>query len=119
MGQISSPNWPEDSGSSCDAFEDMRATKCSLSVYAVTDKVGKRRVAVAFAAAREEIVLVDYIVFENSRLESLGVDVRRTKGEIPDSDVNDIHYNLGNLMAMRLAQLPRLSLLESMDGYSK
>ena len=102
------PGWPEDSGLSCDAFEDMRAKECNLSVYAVTDKVGKQRVAVAFAAAREEIALVDYIVFKNSGLESLGVDVRRTKGETPDNDANDVHYNLGNLTAKRLAQLTEI-----------
>lgn len=101
-------DWPEDSGLSCDALNDMRPDKCSLSVYAIMDVADRKRVAVALAATRDEIAHIDYAIFEGSSLESLGIAIRQTKGDTPDRDVNELHYNLGNLTVKRLAQLAEI-----------
>ena len=101
-------DWPEDSGLHCDALDDMQTRECSLSVYAIMDAADSQRVAVALAATREEISLMDYAVFEGSSLESLGITIRQTKGDTPDIDVNELHYNLGNLTVKRLAQLTEI-----------
>lgn len=66
-------DWPEDSGLHCDALDDMRTKECSLSVYAIMNEVDRKRVAVALAATREKIAVMDYAVFEGSGLKSLGI----------------------------------------------
>lgn len=101
-------DWPEDSGLHSDALCDMRTTKCHLSVYAITDKIDWQRVAVAFAASRDQIAHVDCIMFEDSDLKSLGIAAQQIKGNTPDNDVNDSHYNLVNLTVKRLAQLTEI-----------
>lgn len=103
-----SDDWPEDSGLSCDVLDDMQTNECALSVYAITDATDRKRVAVAMAATKQEIALVDYIVFDGSSLESLGVTIQQTKGDTPDSGVNELHYDLGNLTLKRLAQLTEI-----------
>ena len=86
----------------------MRAEECSLSVYAVTDVADKKRVAVALAAARDEITLMDYVVFEGSGLESPGISIRQTEGDTPDAGVNRLHHDLKNLTVKRLARLTEI-----------
>lgn len=99
-------DWPEDSGLSSDALDDMRTTKGSMSVYAIMDVADRKRIAVALAATRNDISHLDYVIFES--LESLGIAVRQTEGDTPDKDVNELHYNLGNLTVKRLAQLTEI-----------
>lgn len=101
-------DWPEDSGLHCDALDDMQTNECSLSVYAIMDAVDRKRVAVALAATREKIAVMDYAVFEGSGLKSLGITIRQTKGDTPDMAVNEMHYDLGNLTVKRLAQLTEI-----------
>ena len=101
-------DWPEDSGLHCDAFDDMQTKECSLSVYAIMDMADRKRVAVALAATRDEISLMDYAVFEGSSLESLGITIRQSKGDTPDQDVNELHYDLESLTVKRLAQLTEI-----------
>ena len=98
-------DWPDDSGLHCDALEDMRTKECNLSVYAILNVADRKRVAVALAATREEISVMDYAVFDGSGLKSLGITVRQTDGDTPDMDVNKLHYDLGDLTVKRLAHL--------------
>ena len=86
----------------------MQTEECRLSVYATADVADRKRVAVALAATREEISLMDYAVFDGSSLKSLGITIRQTKGDTPDRDVNELHYDLGNLTVKRLAQLTEI-----------
>ena len=102
------PDWPEDSGLHCDALCDMRTKECLLSVYAITKTIDVIRVVVALAATRDEISLVDYVVFEDYGLKSFGIAVYQTEGETPDNGVNSSHYDLGNLTVKRLAQLTEI-----------
>lgn len=48
---------------------------------------------------------MDYAVFADSDLESFGITVQQTEGETPDTEVNKLHYELGNLTINRLVQL--------------
>lgn len=102
------PDWPKDSGLPSDALGDMQTSRCRLSVYAVTDAIDGQRVATAMAGTREGISNIDYAVFEDSELESLGISVQHTLGDTPDDGVNGLHYDLGNLTARRLAQLAEI-----------
>lgn len=102
------PDWPKDSGLPSDALGDMQTSRCRLSVYAVTDAIDGQRVAAAMAATREGISNIDYAIFEDSELESLGISVQPTPGDTPDDGVNGLHYDLGNLTAKRLAQLAEI-----------
>ena len=102
------PDWPKDIGLPSDAFGDIQTSKCRLSVYAVTDMIGGQRVAMAMAATREWVSSIDYAIFEDSKLESLGISVQHTPGDTPDNAVNGMHYDLGNLTVRRLAQLAEI-----------
>lgn len=86
----------------------MQTSRYLLSVYAVTDAIDGRRVAAAMAATREGISNMDYAIFEDSELESLGISVQHTPGDTPDDGVNSSHYDLGNLTTRRLAQLAEI-----------
>ena len=101
-------DWPKDSGLPSDAFGDIQTSRCRLSVYAVTDAIDGQRVATAMAATREGISNIDYVIFEDSELELLGISVQHTPGDTPDDGVNKMHYDLGNLTARRLAQIAEI-----------
>lgn len=102
------PDQPEDSGLHCSALFDMQIKECRLSVYAVTNEIDRQRVAVAYAATRDQISVVDYFAFKDSALKSLGITVQKTKGNTPDNSVNDSHYDLENLTVRQVAQLAEI-----------
>lgn len=99
---------PDNDGLRGDALYDMRTSRCSLSVYKVTDAIDLERISVAYAATKEHISEVGYFVFEGSDLESFGITVQKTKGDTADNDVNDLHRDLGNLTVRRLVNLAEI-----------
>lgn len=101
-------DWLGDGELQGDALSDIRTQDCRLSVYGVSDEVDRQRVAVALAATREEISHMDYAVFSDSSLDSLGITVQATEGDTPDKTVNRMHYELGNLTVKRLAWLAEI-----------
>lgn len=91
-----------------DALSDIVTKDGRLSVFNVSNDSDKQRVAVALAANRENITNMDYAVFDESCLHSLGITMQQTKGKTPDEYVNKLHYELGYLTVERLALLTKI-----------
>ena len=101
-------DWLEDGELKGDVLTDIEAKNGKLSVYKVTNEADAERISVALAATRERPDKVDYAVFEDSNLKSLGITINQTKGETPDDKVNTVHYELGDLTVKRIAKLAEI-----------
>lgn len=88
-----------------DALSDLNTQHGRLSVYTVSSEADKQRVAVALAATRRSFSNMDYVVFSDSDLKSFGITIQQTQGRTPDSEVNNLHYELGKLTVDRLVRL--------------
>ena len=98
-------DWLEDGELKGDALSDLATQNGKLSVYMVSGKADRQRIAVALAATRQNFSPMDYVVFSDSDLKSFGITVQHTPGTTPDSEVNDLHYELGRLTVGRLVRL--------------
>ena len=98
-------DWLEDGELKGDALSDLNAQNGRLSVYTVSGEADRQRVAVALAATRRSFSNIDYMVFSGSDLRRFGITVQQTPGRTPDSEVNGLHYELGQLTVDRLARL--------------
>lgn len=101
-------DWLEDGELQGNAIDDIQTQNCLLSVFRVNSEADRQRVAVALAATKDYLANVDYVVFEDSDLEPLGITVQQTKGHTPDETANDLHYELGNLTVRRLVRLAEI-----------
>lgn len=101
-------DWLADDEIQGDALNDIRTHECSLSVYGVDSEASIERVVVALAASRDRVTNLDYVVFEDTNLPSLGITVLSTTGQTPDMLANSLHYDLGHLTADRLAGLAKI-----------
>lgn len=80
----------------------------SLSVYEIPDKDEDRinQVATAIAAKRNELDTVQYIIFEESILAELGIEIDDTiAGETCDVEVNTWHRELKHFSANKMVAL--------------
>ena len=80
-----------------DALTDVSTTKGKLFVYRINNKNDWRRVITALTATRDNIVHLDYALFEDVRLDLMGISIKSTYGTTPDETANMLHYELGNL----------------------
>lgn len=101
-------DWLPGKEPSGDALRDIPTQYGRLSVYRVASKAEGRRVAVALAATRKHVSNLDYIVFDGSDLDSLGIKVEVSAGDTPDETVNELHHDLENLTVKRLARLAEI-----------
>ena len=91
-----------------DALVTIKTSCCQLSVFRVNDGNDRQRVITALAATRDNVDRLDYAIFEDSALNLLGITVEKTYGHTPDVVANELHYQLGELTATRLAQLAEI-----------
>lgn len=98
-------NWLEDGELKGDALSDINARNGKISVYIASSEAERQRIAVALAATRQNFSHMDYVVFSDSDLKSVGITVQQTPGTTPDSEVNILHYELGKLTTDRLVNL--------------
>ena len=97
--------WLDDGELKGDALSDLNTRNGRLSVYTVSSDTDKQQIAVALAATRRNFSNMDYVVFSDSNLRQSGISVQQTPGETPDSEVNNLHYELGKLTVDRLVRL--------------
>ncbi len=98
-------DWLPDGGLQADALGDLQTTGNELSVYRVENEMDRDRVIVALAANRDNLANLDYAVFDDAGLVSIGVAISQQDGQTPDLAVNRLHYNLVNLTAENLVQI--------------
>lgn len=88
-----------------DALLDLQTKDNSLSVFRVEDAKDTERVVVALAANRCNPAHLDYAIFDDTDLASIGIVMKLQEGDTPDVWVNKLHYNLTNLTVNRLVQI--------------
>ena len=91
-----------------DTLLDVQTRDNALSVYQVDDAVDKDRVALALAANRDHVNVIDYLIFDDAGFPSMRITSERRPGDTPDEQVNELHYELENLTVSKLAQLTRI-----------
>ena len=101
-------DWLPDGGLQGDALGELRTGGNDLSVYRVENKTGRERVIVALAANPDNWANLDYAIFADAGLASIDVAINQQDGQTPDLGVNILHYDLANLTAGRLVQLPQV-----------
>ena len=98
-------DWLPDGDLQADALGELQTGGNALSVYRVENETGRERVIVALAANRDNLANLDYAIFDDAGLASIGVAINQPDGQTPDLGVNRLHYDLANLTAGRLVQL--------------
>ena len=84
----------------------LRLTDDSMSIYEIEDiQDGVNRVVAALAATRDHLDKLDYLIFEKSLLEGLGIDISERKGTTADDEVNQWHLDLENLTTKTITKL--------------
>ena len=101
-------DWLPDGGPQGDALGDLQTGGNALSVYRVENETGRERVIVALPANRDNLANLDYAVFDDAGLASIGVAINQEDGQTPDLGVNRLHYDLANLTAQRLVHLAQV-----------
>jgi len=78
-----------------------------LSVYEITDdRSSINRIATALAVSKQKLDVIEYIVFEESVLTEIGIEMdKQAPGETYDPDVNLWHRDLVNISANKLVAL--------------
>jgi len=92
---------------SADCLSDLRTTGNELSAWYVEDnKSNLTRILTALGAGRDDLVHVDYLIFDHSVPTTLGIKLRKTGGLTPDKGANAAwHYDLIELSARKLVEL--------------
>ena len=91
-----------------EVLNDLPIEEGKLSVFRVDDGEAKHRVAMALAANREHISVVDYITFDGTDLHTLGVTIDHSEGHTADDGVNGWHYDIGDISLQRLTLLAEM-----------
>lgn len=93
---LTHPHWPglQPGQVQADALGDLTTTKNRLSVFRVESDSEIAMVTVALASNKKFLANIDYLLFDDSHLESLEIEAIRNKGNTPDARVNELHYDL-------------------------
>lgn len=91
-----------------DPLADLRTTDNALSVFLVEDsRVNLDRIAVALASKRNHLKNLDYLLFDFQVISESNIEVKISKGDTLDDQVNDCHRDLVGLSGLKLVALAR------------
>ena len=101
------PDWMSLDDIPADVLSDLRATNNELSVWSTeSDRSDLDAVIVAAAASREHLDKLDYTLFDENALSSLGIRCVRSDGETPHRHANkEMHRDLVQLTAQKVVRL--------------
>ncbi len=68
-------DWLPDGGLQADALGDLQTSGNALSVYRVENETDRERVIVALAANRDNLANLDYAIFDDAGLASIGIAI--------------------------------------------
>ena len=88
-----------------DALSDLMTRGNCLSLYEIRHQSDIIRVAVAFAATRDFVANVDYVLLDRGALTSLGLRICKSAGGTPDQGVNSMHHDIVFLSSRKLSDL--------------
>lgn len=99
-----------------DPLTDLTTSNNSLSIYVINDdKSDLNRCLSALAAQRNHLQKLDYILFDFSIIQQLGLHLDDKKGTLPDQEINKLHHNIVELSAYRLIKLTK-AIMENYIG---
>jgi hypothetical protein len=85
-----------------DVLADLKTDEGTLSIFQVEDRTLVDDVLAAFASIRNDVVNLDYVLFDPAVIRECGIKVVTKKGETPDARVNDWHLDLTELTTEKL-----------------
>ena len=102
-----------------DAVVDLRVRGGALSIYQADDKEAMLRTVAALAATRDHLAKLDYSWFDGGVLPSYGILVSKVPGCTPDAVVDDRHYDVVELSAVRAGELANIIARGDIDRLQK
>jgi hypothetical protein len=99
------PGWLGAGQIPASALGDLKAPDNELSFYEVPDDTFVERISVAFAATRDRVDKLGYVVFDGTPLTAVGLRMVSTPGDTPDTVVNGLHHDLKQLTGQNLLDL--------------
>ena len=83
-------DWLPDGGLQGDALGDLQTGGNDLSVYRVENETGRERVIVALAANLDNLANLDYAIFDDAGLASIGVAINQQEmSRLPTQELTD------------------------------
>jgi hypothetical protein len=99
-----------------DSLADLNSTDATLSVYELDeDRNDLKMVLAAFGCTRGRADDVGYLVFDSDILPNLGISLKETLGNTPDSEANKRHRDLADLTGNKIVGLARELLTKGED----
>ena len=103
-----------------DVLSDLQPHNGDLSVFKIVEEADKDRILTAFAAARDSLQIIDYAIFDDTRLLSSGISSVQSAGVTPDNVVNEnLHYDLKSLTTFKIISLTEIIATSEMGRVSK
>lgn len=100
--------WLEHDDIPADPLGQITTYKNTLSVFEVNDDPSRiERVAVALAAGKQKLDDVEYIVFDQSILDEVGIVLDNKLGKTCDPEVNDWHRDMKEVSANKLVSFAK------------
>jgi hypothetical protein len=101
------PDWVPKGEIPADCLKELRVENNRLSVWLFDgNPEDQKRIVTALAANRPSLEQVDFLVFEETLLQSIPLTIEKTNGDTPDSDANSrFHRDLIELTGAKLLAL--------------
>jgi hypothetical protein len=87
-----------------DALRDLTTEGNKLSIWKITEELPLPRILAALAAKRENLVKLEFILFDFAVLGELGIAHEQVNGDTHDSVVNGCHIDLIQLTARKVSE---------------
>ena len=102
-------SWLEKGDIAADAVTDLATSDNDLSIYVINDDLSQLdRCLSALAASRMRLIPLDYILFDKSVIDRLGLETNAVEGNLLDIEVNKLHRNIIELSASKLIKLSNI-----------
>lgn len=101
-------DWLPERELQADPLSDLGTNSNELSVYhVVIDESNLDRIIASFVANSEQLSHFDFAIFDENIISELGINIKKSKGELPDEQVNNWHSDLYELSATKLVILAK------------
>lgn len=90
-------------------LNSFKTSRNRISIYLIDGDEELERTLAAFAAARKNVLTLDYMLLDLSVLNDLGLELDGTAGELPDNEVNRRHRDIISLTVDKVSSLAKAS----------
>lgn len=101
-------DWLLDEDLQADSLGDLSTSSNELSVYHINEnRDNLSRVIAALAVNSKDYSNFDYALFDENIINHLRINIKKSKGETADDQVNQWHSDLHELAALKLLELAK------------